>query len=128
MNSETCAWSEGWADFLPLLVNNDPCFEWARGPCGAGGGAFENLEVRSRNDMPPAFPWGDRVEGRIAGALYDLFDNNNEGFDSAAFGFDPIAAIVLDPSPTLRRCARSPGRAPLTCGATPSTTTAQIQS
>lgn len=96
VNSETCAWSEGWADFLPLLVNNDACFDWARGPCGAGGGAFENLEVRSRNDMPPAFPWGDRVEGRIAGALYDLFDNNNEGFDSAAFGFGPIAAIVLD--------------------------------
>lgn len=96
VNSETCAWSEGWADFLPLLVNNDACFDWARGPCGAGGGAFENLEVRSRNDMPPAFPWGDRVEGRIAGALYDLFDNNNEGFDSAAFGFGPIAAIAFD--------------------------------
>jgi hypothetical protein len=99
VNSESCAWSEGWADFLPLLVNDDVCFDWGRGPCGAGGGAFENLEDRSRNDMPPAFPWGDRVEGRIAGALYDFFDNNNEGFDSAIFGFGPIAAIVLDAQP-----------------------------
>lgn len=92
-----CAWSEGWADFLPLIVNNDPCFDFNRGPCGAGGGVFEDLEVRNRSDLPPAFPWGDTVEGRIAGALYDLFDDNanNEAFDSAFFDFAPIAAIVF---------------------------------
>jgi hypothetical protein len=58
-----CAWSEGWADFLPLVVNGDECYDFGRGPCGAGGGAFENLETRNRNDLPPLFPWGDAVEG-----------------------------------------------------------------
>ena len=90
-----CAWSEGWADFLPLVVNGDECYDFGRGPCGAGGGAFENLETRNRNDLPPLFPWGDAVEGRVAGALYDLFDGTNEGFDSATFGFAPIANIVF---------------------------------
>lgn len=90
-----CAWSEGWADFLPLVVNGDECYDFGRGPCGAGGGAFENLETRSRNDLPPLFPWGDAVEGRVAGSLYDLFDNTNEDFDSATFGFAPIVDIVF---------------------------------
>lgn len=90
-----CAWSEGWADFLPLVVNGDTCYDFGRGPCGAGGGAFENLETRDRDDLPPLFPWGDAVEGRVAGALYDLFDSANEDFDSATFGFAPIANIVF---------------------------------
>ncbi|MCS7352332.1 MAG: hypothetical protein RMM10_12595 [Anaerolineae bacterium] len=90
-----CAWSEGWADFLPLVVNGDTCYDFGRGPCGAGGGAFENLETRDRDDLPPLFPWGDAVEGRVAGALYDLFDSANEDFDSATFGFASIASIVF---------------------------------
>lgn len=35
------------------------------------------------------------MEGRVAGALYDLFDSANEGFDSATFGFAPIANLVF---------------------------------
>jgi len=35
------------------------------------------------------------VEGRVAGALYDLFDSANEDFDSATFGFAPIVNIVF---------------------------------
>jgi hypothetical protein len=93
--TERCAWSEGWADFLPLVVNGDPCYDFGAGPCGAGGGAFENLEMRSRNDFPPSFPWGDTVEGRVAGALYDLYDSANEGFDSATFGFAPLTSIAF---------------------------------
>jgi len=26
-----CAWTEGWANFLPLAVNNDPVYRWASG-------------------------------------------------------------------------------------------------
>jgi len=91
-----CAWSEGWADFFPLAANGDPCYDFGVGPCGAGGGAFENLEARNRNDNPPQFPWGDTVEGRVAGALYDLWDSTNEPiYDIASFGFDPIADMVF---------------------------------
>lgn len=87
-----CAWSEGWADFLPMPVNGDPCYDWGRGPCGADGGQFENLEMPTWGDGRPQ---GDIVEGRVAGALYDLFDNANEGFESATFGFALIASIVF---------------------------------
>jgi subtilisin-like proprotein convertase family protein len=90
-----CGWSEGWADFLPLVVNGDSCYDFGIGHCGDGGGAFENLETRNRSDVPPQYPWGDSVEGRVAGALYDIYDYANDGYDSAAYGFDPIADIVF---------------------------------
>lgn len=91
-----CAWSEGWADFLPLVVNEDECDDFGVGPCGADGRAFENLETHGLDDPPPPpFYRGDMVEGRVAGALYDLFDSTNEGFDSATFGFAPIANLVF---------------------------------
>jgi hypothetical protein len=98
-----CAWSEGWSDFLAIAVNQtlpnnatDTCYDRGIGPCGAGGGTFENLETHTRNDNPQQFPWGDTVEGRVAGALYDLVDPNNEApwWDSANFGFAPIWNIV----------------------------------
>ena len=37
---------------------------------------------------------GDEVEGRVAGALYDLFDERPDGLDQIAFGFAPIWTIV----------------------------------
>ena len=94
---------EGWSDFLAIAVNQtlhnnatDTCYDRGIGPCGAGGGTFENLETHTRNDNPQQFPWGDTVEGRVAGALYDLVDPNNEApwWDSANFGFAPIWNIV----------------------------------
>lgn len=91
-----CAWSEGWADFLPLLVNGDECYDFDVGPCtGAPDVRHYNLETHSRSDNPQVFPWGDTVEGRVAGALYDLFDSANDDFDSATFDFAPIASIVF---------------------------------
>jgi subtilisin-like proprotein convertase family protein len=87
-----CAWSEGWADYLPLTVNNDVCYDKGIGPCtGAPDQNHFDLETHSWDQMP----FGDTVEGRIAGALYDLFDGVNDGYDSAAYGFDPIADIVF---------------------------------
>ena len=87
-----CAWSEGWAYFLSLSVNGDPCYDWGIGSCGAGGGVFENLETPTWGDNRPQ---SDTVEGRVAGALYDLWDSNNEPiYDSAIFGFAPIWNIV----------------------------------
>jgi hypothetical protein len=95
--TELCAWTEGWSDFLPLAVNGDPCFDFGRGPCtGTADQDHYNLETHSRNDNPQQFPWGDTVEGRVAGALYDLMDPNNEApwWDTANFGFAPIWNIV----------------------------------
>jgi hypothetical protein len=88
-----CAWSEGWADFLPLPVNNDECYDLGPDHCGDHGGVTYNLEWQNWDD---GYPWGDGVEGRVAGSLYGIFDDNNEGYDSATFGFAPIADIVFN--------------------------------
>ncbi|MEM3459974.1 MAG: hypothetical protein QXO24_01985 [Candidatus Micrarchaeaceae archaeon] len=87
-----CAWSEGWAYFFPLPVNGDPCIDFGAGSCGTNNVPFENLETPTWGDNRPQ---GHAVEGRVSGALYDLFDNVNEGpFDSATFGFAPIWNII----------------------------------
>ena len=71
-SSTGCAWVEGWAEFIPSVVNNDPTYRWA-------SGASQNLE----NPTWPTAGWddGDGVEGRVAGALWDIYDSNNEGDD-----------------------------------------------
>jgi hypothetical protein len=96
-----CAWAEGWADFLPLPVNNDHCYNFTKNPCaGQADTDYFNLEVHNRGDRQnPPFALGDSVEGRVAAALYDLYDiYTNEGFDSISAGFAPISHISLGTS------------------------------
>ncbi len=91
-----CSWSEGWADFLPILVNGDTCYDLNSGHCSGIPDIYSfNLETHDRSDDPQYFPWGDFVEGRIAGALYDLVDPNDDGYDTASFGFGPVANVAL---------------------------------
>jgi len=83
-----CAWSEGWADFFALAVNGDACFDWNNTPCSG-------LNLETPTQGTPGWPNdGDEVEGRVAGALYDLFDQANDGLDQTTFGFGPIWTIV----------------------------------
>jgi hypothetical protein len=77
--NDGCGWSEGWADFFPLAVNNDPNYD------------NENLETPTWGDNRPQ---GDIVEGRVAGALWDLLDPVNDGFDNVGFGFAPIWTVM----------------------------------
>lgn len=88
-----CAWTEGWGNFLALTVNGDPCYDFGLGPCsGVPNQNHFNLETATWGDNRPT---GDTVEGRVAGALYDLWDTNNEIiYDSATFGYAPIWNIV----------------------------------
>ncbi len=96
INSNQCAWTEGWADFLALAVNSDPCYNFTPNKCGGTADQdYYNLEIHSRADDPAQFPWGDSVEGRIAATLYDLYDNENEGFDMISAGFSPISQLAL---------------------------------
>jgi hypothetical protein len=103
-----CAWQEGWADFLPTLVNNDPCYDDNSGfpPCGI---LASNLETPHPRD---GLAEGDAVEGRVAGALLDLHDtigsppgDNDEGWDNASdYGFWRTWSILnptSEPSPEL---------------------------
>jgi hypothetical protein len=94
----SCAWSEGWADFLPLAVNGDPCYDYTLTSCsGTKDKSYFDLEAHNRFDKQQPYPFdlGDDVEGRVAGGLYDLYDSNNEGFDRISAGFYPIALFAL---------------------------------
>jgi hypothetical protein len=96
--SAACAWSEGWGDFFALAVNGDACYDLDLGPCsGAVDVRHFNLETHSRSDSAQDFPWGDGVEGRVAGVLYDLMDYSNESpwYDDATWGFDAIVDMAM---------------------------------
>jgi len=84
-----CAWIEGWAEFFPLAAQsynrwNDPVFEW-------GWGAMEGLETPTCGtpnwENGDIWEDGDNVEGRVAGALWDIFDSADDGYDTFSDGF-----------------------------------------
>jgi hypothetical protein len=80
-SSQGCAWTEGWADFMPLVVNGNPYFEWA-------SGSYLDLENRGWGD---GWDEGDDVEGRVAGAMYDWMDPAGEDWDySNSYPFDYV--------------------------------------
>ncbi len=92
--SVECAWSEGWADYFAITVNGDACYDLDQFTCSG-----HNLENHTRNDPNiEGSWWGDNVEGRVAGTLYDLMDSSNEApwYDTAYWGFNPIIAVALD--------------------------------
>jgi len=84
-SGQVCAWAEGWADFFPLAVYNDPVFNWS-------GNVWIDLETPTSSS--PEWDDGDDVEGRVAGALWDIFDSVDEGLDNAHMGFDEIWDVL----------------------------------
>lgn len=88
VTSEGCAWVEGYAEWLPAEVFNDPFFRWP-------DGSFQNLETPTYG----TFGWGngDAVEGRVAGAMIDLTDSTNEAYwDLGGEGFSPQFTTFLN--------------------------------
>ncbi len=82
----SCAWTEGWADFLPLAVNYDAVFTWP-------SGATQDLETPTW--ITPYFDKGLCVEGRVAGALNDIYDLQNDGADQLEYGLSNISTIMI---------------------------------
>jgi hypothetical protein len=79
------AWVEGWANFFPLAVQNDPVLiDW-------------NLETP--HWCSASWDDGDEVEGRVAGALWDIFDSDDDGYDVLDDGFHRIWNITRDENP-----------------------------
>jgi len=78
-----CAWSEGWADFYALAVNGDECFDWNNIPCSG-----RNLETPTQGT--PGWDEEDLVEGRVAGALWDIYDVAADGHDHYSGGFNRL--------------------------------------
>jgi hypothetical protein len=73
VSSQGMAWVEGFAEWTPIRVYNDPNFNWPNGQA-------LNLETPTWGSMWGVQAWanGDAVEGRVAGALIDLSDSTNE--------------------------------------------------
>jgi hypothetical protein len=76
-SSAGCAWTEGWAEWFPASVYNDPFFRWPNG-------ASLNLETPTFGTA--GWSNGDTVEGRVAGSLIDISDFNNDGSDTYGEG------------------------------------------
>jgi hypothetical protein len=72
---------EGFAEWLPAVVFNDPTYRWP-------DGSSLNLENPSWDTA--GWDDGDTVEGRVAGALIDLWDSANEGDDTVSEGMGDI--------------------------------------
>ncbi|PKO20293.1 MAG: hypothetical protein CVU38_20910, partial [Chloroflexi bacterium HGW-Chloroflexi-1] len=74
VSSPSCGWSEGWAQMWHMYVNGDSIHHYP----GDGSDDLENQTWGTAG-------WdnGDQVEGRVAGALWDLFDYDYE--------YDPIS-------------------------------------
>ena len=72
-SSAGCAWSEGFAEWFPAMVFDDPAFHF-------GDGTSQDLENNTWNYTDPYQTWddGDAVEGRVASALIDISDTANE--------------------------------------------------
>jgi hypothetical protein len=75
--SAGCGWTEGWTEFLTSAVNNSPTFYWPSG---------DSLDLESPTWGTFGWDNGDWPEGRVAGALWDIFDANNDGDDTYADG------------------------------------------
>ena len=74
--AQTCAWTEGWADFFQMAVQNDPDYR---------GTNLEHVDVWIANmtDSP------EKYEFIVAATLWDIFDINNETYSSG--GSDQIS-------------------------------------
>ncbi|MFI9811825.1 hypothetical protein [Saccharothrix variisporea] len=72
------AWVEGFAEWTPVQVYDDPVWNWP-------DGNSIDLESPTWGSVwnspagPQAWENGDTVEGRVAGALIDLSDTTNDG-------------------------------------------------
>ena len=100
MSNQHCAWSEGWADYFALIVNsqfsaNDWCFDYQDfGPCSQNSHDLENQGCGDANAAMGAV--GDFVEGRIAGALWDITDGHDDGWDIHWNSFGAVWTLMYE--------------------------------
>lgn len=111
-NTPGCAWGEGWAGVAPHMIDGEvttrrtmyTAYDMEAGVVRrVGTGAvlypFDTTE-------PPSRYIGDRVEGRVAAALWDMADSNVDpvydvarddplAYDDMAAGYGPVVDMVL---------------------------------
>jgi len=70
-SSTGCGWTEGWAQTWHCWTTGNAIRSYP------GGGAVD-LEAATWGD---GYDEGDTVEGRVAGAIWDITDSTNDGYD-----------------------------------------------
>jgi hypothetical protein len=90
-SNSTTAWAEGWANFFPLAVFNKPTFILGM---NATHGVIYDLEAPTWCWSQYGWDSGDKVEGRVAGALWDIFDSQNDSYDTFSDGFQHVWNIM----------------------------------
>ncbi len=88
-----CAWTEGWAHIFLTLVNDQPLK--CSPPSTTNCTLFETDPSFSNCDNG----WdcgnnSDQVEGHVAGAVWDIYDNSDDDFDIESFNRNQIYDIV----------------------------------
>lgn len=95
-SQETCAWEEGWADWVAVQTYGDTHYRW-----GPTDGA---VDLESPTWFSQDWDDGADVEGRVAGVLLDLADNREEYWDPGSVGaHGVVAAFRKGPADTLAR-------------------------
>lgn len=85
-SSPELAWIEGWATAWMMWVTNDPFFNFP-------GGGYVDLENRTWGDGEDE---GYDVEGRVAGALWDIADAVDDGLDTYTGGWLDTWELMYD--------------------------------
>ncbi len=110
-SAEGCAWSEGWSDVLPSLV--DQAEEYPRNPAyNLNFETAERIDTDSTDNLNADAIFatvdangndiGQLVEGRVAAAIWDLYDaidlteSANGGTDDREEGFEEILWTFME--------------------------------
>ena len=90
-----CAWSEGWADFVPHMVTNASVLKYGSYSIDIERDKVDYSDGRPHVDFTRhinGIPVGHRVEGQVAAALWDIKDGNVDAArDNAGGGRDDLA-------------------------------------
>lgn len=86
-NTAECAWLHGFGVFFPAAVQGESLYD-------------TTYAAFSLESPPASFDVGDLVPARVGGALYDLFDAVDDGFDSYSTSFvslwDALASVEIN--------------------------------
>ena len=86
-STATCAWVDGWGLFFQGAVQNDPQYD----------APDVSIDLESQQGVVAT---GDTVAGRVGGALWDLMDAADDGFDMYTGNFADIWSIYTTAQPT----------------------------
>lgn len=84
------AFGEGWGNALSGMILEDPFYRDSFGAAQASG-----FNINVENNTYTSTGWYS--EGSVQSILYDLFDDSDDGADTASYGLAPIYGAFTDP-------------------------------